>query len=68
MQLTILLHHKQIFDFTPNWFDWMTLLLTIASIIGAYLVAESVYKREQSNKKSVNKELENPENELLKTI
>lgn len=66
MQFTILLHHNKIFNFTPNWFDWMTLLLTIASIIGAYLVAESVYKREQSNKKSENKELENSENELLK--
>ena len=44
----------------------MTLLLTIASIIGAYLVAESVYKREQRDKKAENKELENSENELLK--
>lgn len=66
MQLTILLHHNKIFDFTPNWFDWLTLLLTIASIIGAYLVAESVYKREHTDKKKENKELENSQNELLK--
>lgn len=66
MTLTIFLHHNKIFDFTPNWFDWLTLLLTIASIVGAYLVSESVYKREQKNKKKENKELENSENELLK--
>ena len=66
MTLTIFLHHNKIFDFTPNWFDWLTLLLTIASIAGAYLVSESVYKREQKNKKRENKELENSENELLK--
>jgi hypothetical protein len=66
MQMTILLHHNTIFDFTPNWFDWLTLLLTIASILGAYLVSESVFKREQKNKEKENTELENSENLLLK--
>ncbi|MBP1838802.1 hypothetical protein [Formosa algae] len=66
MKMTILLHHNTIFDFTPNWFDWLTLLLTIASIVGAYLVSESVFKREQKNKEKENKELENSENLLLK--
>ena len=51
MILNILVHHNEIFNFTPNWFDWLTLLLTIASILGAYFVSESVYKREQKYKK-----------------
>lgn len=66
MQLTILLHHNTFLDFTPNWFDWLTLLLTIASILGAYFVAESVYKREQKDKKKETQELQNSENQLLK--
>ncbi|MCG8839035.1 hypothetical protein G1K37_11825 [Tenacibaculum dicentrarchi] len=66
MQTIIFLHHNTIFDFTPNWFDWLTLLLTVASILGAYLVSESVFKRGQRNKEKENKELENSENLLLK--
>ncbi|GAA3643516.1 hypothetical protein [Flavivirga jejuensis] len=66
MQLTISLHHIKIFDFEPNWFDWLTLSLIIASILSAYLISESVYKREQKNIKKENQELENSENLLLK--
>jgi hypothetical protein len=66
MQITILLHHNKILNFTPNWFDWLTLLLTIASILGAYLVSESVFKRQQKNKEKEDKELENSENLLFK--
>lgn len=66
MQITILLHHNKVFDFTPNWFDWITLLLTIASILGAYLVSESVFKKQQKNKEKEDKELENSESLLLK--
>lgn len=66
MLLTILLHHNKFLDFTPNWFDWLTLLLTIASILGAYFIAESVYKREQKDKNEETQELQNSENQLLK--
>ena len=66
MQIIILLHHNKIFDFTPNWFDWLTILLTIASILGAYLVSESVFTRQQRDKEKEDKELENSENLLLK--
>jgi hypothetical protein len=65
MQLTIQLSFHRIFDFTPNWFDWLTLILTIASIIGAYWVAKTVYGKEKDDKKLEDKELENSENLLF---
>jgi len=65
MQLTIQLCFHCIFNFTPNWFDWLTLVLTIASIIGAYWVAKTVYDKEKNDKNLQDKELENSENLLF---
>jgi hypothetical protein len=50
---------------SPNWFDYLSLALTIASILGAYLIAEKVYSREKVDKKIEDISLQYSENELF---
>lgn len=49
-----------------NWFEFISLLLTVASIFGAYWIAETVYSREKSDKKVEDISLLYSENELFK--
>lgn len=50
----------------PNWFDFISLLVTVASIFGAYWIAETVYSREKSDKKVEDISIIYSENELFK--
>lgn len=59
--ITILLFQST----SPNWFDYVSLALTIASIFGAYLIAEKVYSREKSDKKVESISLQYSENKLF---
>ena len=51
---------------TPNWFDFVSLGVTVLSILGAYYIAESVYHRERSDKKIEDLSLQYSEYELFK--
>lgn len=51
------LQSEKFYDFSPNWFDWFSLLasliVTAISICAAYCVAESVYNREKKDRDKV---------------
>ena len=53
-------------SYTPNWFEYTSLLVTVGTIIGAYKIAEHVYDREKADKKVENISLQFSENELFK--
>lgn len=40
-----------------NWFDWLSLTLTIASLFFAWYISSSIYKKEKKDKKRDDKEL-----------
>ena len=52
--------------YSPNWFDYVSLLVTVASIFGAYIIAEKVYNREKGDKRVEDISLQYSENELFK--
>ncbi|WP_437395377.1 hypothetical protein [Flagellimonas lutimaris] len=51
---------------SPNWFDFLSLAVTVLSILGAYWIAENVYSREKGDKKVEDISLQYSENELFK--
>ena len=55
---------------TPNWFDWLSLILTLIvsglSILLAYWIAERVYSREKKDRQLEDLEIQDSEIELFK--
>lgn len=49
----------------PTWFDWLSLIVTVFSIIFAYFLGERNYKRQLRKKKREHKELIVSENNLF---
>lgn len=49
----------------PSWFDYISLLVTVGSIFGAYFIAETVYSREKNDKKIEDISIIYSENELF---
>jgi hypothetical protein len=41
---------SEFWNFTPNWFDLVTVLVTIVSVFGGYWIATSIYSREKKDK------------------
>ena len=66
MILTSLINMLCIETYSPNWFDYVSLLVTVASIFGAYIIAEKVYTREKGDKRVEDISLQYSENELFK--
>ncbi|MBS1920947.1 MAG: hypothetical protein JST17_11905 [Bacteroidetes bacterium] len=53
-------------NFTPNWFDWFSLLVAILSIFGGYWIATRIYSKEKCDKENEEKELLASEVNLFK--
>ena len=53
-------------DFTQNWFDVLTLVLTLASLWLAYYLGERGYKRDKKDKAKEQKQLVKTEVKLFK--
>jgi hypothetical protein len=51
--------------YTPTWFDWLSVGLTIASIIGAFIIAQLIYNRGVRSKEKEEKKLIDTENILF---
>ncbi|QXP63761.1 hypothetical protein [Polaribacter sp. HaHaR_3_91] len=66
MIFTSLINIFSIETYNPNWFDYVSLFLTVGSIIGTYLIAEKVYNREKGDKRVEDISLQYSENELFK--
>lgn len=52
--------------FSPNWFDWFSLLVAIFSIFGGYWIASRIYSKEKRDKEKEDKELLTLEVKLFK--
>ncbi len=55
-----------ILTYSPNWFEYVSLIVTVITIWGAYKIAEYVYDREKNDKKVDDISLRFSENELFK--
>lgn len=53
-------------SYTPNWFEFTSLIVTIGTIWGAFKVSEHVYEKEKVDKRVENISLQFSENELFK--
>jgi hypothetical protein len=53
-------------NFTPNWFDWFSVLVAILSIFGGYWIATKIYSKEKRDKNLEEKELLSSEINLFK--
>ncbi|MFL0162462.1 hypothetical protein [Aquirufa salirivi] len=63
----------QIGDFCesdPNWFDWLSLivssLISIFSVLGGFLIAKKIYSKEKKDKKEEETEIQKSEIKLFK--
>jgi len=57
---------QSFWDFIPNWFDWFSVLISIISIFGGYLIATKIYSKERRDKDNEEKELLSSEIKLFK--
>lgn len=52
---------------SPNWFDWLSLFISVGSIFFAFYLGEMGYKRDKKDKKEQESNLTKFENELFKS-
>lgn len=50
----------------PDWFDWLSLIVSLLAIIGTYLISRNIFRKEIKHKKEEDEKLQEFEIELFK--
>lgn len=57
---------RPFWNFTPNWFDWFSVIIAVVSIFGGYWIATKIYSKEKRDKIYEENELLTSEINLFK--